>query len=144
MTAVLPRTPPATGTAPALSATGIAVLLLGAFLPIVDFFIVNVALPTIDGDLHASAPALELIVAGYGTAYAALLVVGGRLGDALGRRRVFTAGLVGFTVTSLLCGLAPSIGSLVGFRIAQGATAALIVPQVLATFQAALDGARRA
>ena len=144
MTAVLPRTPPATGTAPALSATGIAVLLLGAFLPIVDFFIVNVALPTIDGDLHASAPSLELIVAGYGTAYAALLVVGGRLGDALGRRRVFTAGLVGFTVTSLLCGIAPSIGSLVTFRIAQGATAALIVPQVLATFQAALDGARRA
>jgi MFS family permease len=144
MSALLTRTSPTSGTAPTLSPAGIAVLLLGAFLPIVDFFIVNVALPTIDASLHASAPTLELVVAGYGTIYAALLVVGGRLGDARGRRRVFAAGLVGFTVTSLLCGLAPSIGALVAFRIAQGATAALIVPQVLATFQAALDGARRA
>src|SRR4051812_47638477 len=144
MTALLTRTA-STGTdAPTLSSAGVAVLLLGAFLPIVDFFIVNVALPTIDASLHASAPTLELVVAGYGTIYAALLVVGGRLGDALGRRRVFTAGLVGFTLTSLLCGLAPSIGALVAFRIAQGATAALIVPQVLATFQAALPAERRA
>src|SRR3954451_4306614 len=148
MTAVLTRNrrslPPGAGEPPQLSAAGIAVLLLGAFLPIVDFFIVNVALPTIDASLHASAPTLELVVAGYGTIYAALLVVGGRLGDALGRRKVFVARLVGFTSTSLLCGLAPSIGALVGFRIAQGATAALIVPQVLATFQAALDGPRKA
>jgi MFS family permease len=143
MTAVLtrPRTAPAV---PHLSAPGVAVLLLGAFLPIVDFFVVNVALPTIDATLHASAPTLELVVAGYGTVYAALLVVGGRLGDALGRRRVFAAGLVGFTLTSLLCGIAPSIWALVAFRLAQGAAAALIVPQVLATFQAALDGPRRA
>jgi MFS family permease len=144
MSAVLTRPAPTATAAPTLSPAGVAVLLLGAFLPIVDFFIVNVALPTIDADLHGSAPTLELVVAGYGTVYAALLVVGGRLGDALGRRRVFAAGLVGFTVTSLLCGLAPSIGALVAFRIAQGATSALIVPQVLATFQAALDGARRA
>src|SRR3954471_15337759 len=148
MTAVLTRNRrsqrPGTGEPPQLSPAGVAVLLLGAFLPIVDFFIVNVALPTIDASLHGSAPTLELVVAGYGTIYAALLVVGGRLGDALGRRRVFAAGLVGFTLTSLLCGLAPSIGALVAFRIAQGATAALIVPQVLATFQAALDGPRRA
>jgi MFS family permease len=129
---------------PTIGPAGIAVLLLGAFLPIVDFFVVNVALPTIDSTLHASAPKLELVVAGYGTVYAALLVVGGRLGDALGRRRVFVAGLVGFTVTSLLCGLAPSIGALVTFRLLQGATAALIVPQVLATFQATLEGQRRA
>jgi MFS family permease len=129
---------------PTLSPAGVAVLLLGAFLPIVDFFVVNVALPTINATLHASAPALELVVAGYGTVYAALLIVGGRLGDALGRRRMFVTGLAGFTVTSLLCGLAPSIGALIGFRLAQAATAALIVPQVLATFQAALDGPRRA
>src|SRR3954447_14169502 len=144
MTAVLTRTAAKTGPAPTLSPAGVAVLLLGAFLPIVDFFIVNVALPTIDASPHASAPTLELVVAGYGTIYAALLVVGGRLGDAFGRRPGFAAGLIGFTITSLLCGLAPSIGALVAFRIAQGATAALIVPQVLATFQAALDGARRA
>jgi MFS family permease len=144
MTAVLHRARTGAPATPHLSALGIAVLLLGAFLPIVDFFVVNVALPTIDSTLHASAPTLELVVAGYGTIYAALLVVGGRLGDALGRRRVFAAGLIGFTITSLLCGVAPSIWALVAFRLAQGATAALIVPQVLATFQAALDGPRRA
>src|SRR5690348_15341752 len=123
MTAAVPRSPARaraarvgvepSATPPTLSPAGVAVLPLGAFLPIVDFFVVNVALPTIDATLHASAPTLELVVAGYGTVYAALLVVGGRLGDALGRRRMFVAGLAGFTVTSLLCGLAPSIGALV-------------------------------
>lgn len=130
--------------APRLRPVGVAVLLLGAFLPIVDFFIVNVALPTIDSTLHASAPTLELVVAGYGTVYAALLVLGGRLGDSWGRRRVFLIGLVGFTLTSLACGLAPSVGVLITARLAQGACAALIVPQVLATFHATLDGPRRA
>jgi MFS family permease len=148
MTTLLARrsaTPVVADTAPpTLGNAGIAVLLLGAFLPIVDFFIVNVALPTIHTTLSASPPSLELVVAGYGTVYAALLVVGGRLGDALGRRRVFVAGLAGFTLTSLLCGLAPSIQTLVAARLAQGAAAALIVPQVLATFTATLDGTRRA
>jgi MFS family permease len=127
-----------------LSALGLAILLCGAFLPMLDFFIVNVALPTIDSTLHGSAPTLELVVAGYGTAYALFLIVGGRLGDAYGRRTVFTLGLAGFTVTSLLCGLAPDIHVLVGARIAQGASSALIVPQVLATFHATLDGPHRA
>jgi len=71
-------------------------------------------------------------------------VVGGRLGDSFGRRRAFMLGLAGFTVTSLLCGLGPNIGSLVAARLAQGASAALIVPQVLATFHATLDGPRKA
>ena len=64
---------------------GVLVLLAGAFLPIADFFVVNVALPTIDRSMHASAPTLELVVAGYGIAYAAVLVLGGRLGDRYGR-----------------------------------------------------------
>jgi EmrB/QacA subfamily drug resistance transporter len=127
-----------------LSTIGLGILLLGAFLPIVDFFIVNVALPTIDATLHASPATLELIVAGYGTAYALLLVVGGRLGDMFGRRSVFMVGLAGFTMTSLLCGLAPNVDLLIGARILQAAAAALIVPQVLATFQATLEGERRA
>src|SRR5690242_11680632 len=63
-----------------LTAAGLAVVLVGVFLPMVDFFIVNVALPTIDRDLHASAPLLELVISAYATAYALLLVVGGRLG----------------------------------------------------------------
>jgi MFS family permease len=127
-----------------LTATGLIVVLVGVFLPMVDFFIVNVALPTIDRDLHASAPLLELVVSAYATAYALLLVVGGRLGDAFGRRRLFLAGMAAFTLTSLACGLAPSAPFLVGARVAQGASAALMVPQVLATIQAATSGERRA
>src|ERR1041384_4752262 len=126
------------------SRLGLAAVLLGAFLSIADFFIVNVALPTIDSRLHASAATLELVVAGYGIPYALLLVLGGRLGDLHGRRRLFMLGMASFTVWSLLCGLAPTAASLVVFRAIQGASAALMVPQVLATIQAACDGQRRA
>lgn len=134
---------PARAASPALSQAGLATLLLGATLPIVDFFVVNVALPTIDRTLHASAATLELVVAGYGTAYALFLVIGGRLGDAVGRRRLFTSGLAAFTVTSLLCGLAPTATTLVLARVAQGAAAALMIPQVLSTIQATTSGERR-
>jgi MFS family permease len=120
------------------------VLLAGAFMPIMDFFITNVALPSIDVTLHASAPQLELVIAGYGVAYAALLVLGGRLGDRYGRRAVFLAALAGFIVASLACGSAPTAGFLIGARIVQGATAALLIPQVLATFHHTLDGERKA
>jgi MFS family permease len=148
MTVQLERQPtvPATRTAdpPALRLTGLVVLLCGGFLPLLDFFIVNVALPTMNATLHASAPMLQLVVAGYGVAYALMLVVGGRLGDATGRRKFFIIGVTGFTVTSLLCGLAPSIGALVALRVLQGASAAMSQPQVLATIHAALDGQRRA
>src|SRR5262245_43351398 len=89
-----------------LTATGLTVVLVGVLLPMLDFFIVNVALPTIDRDLHASQPLLELVVSAYATAYALLLVLGGRLGDALGRKRLFMIGMAAFTVTSLACGLA--------------------------------------
>src|SRR5204862_3636273 len=77
----------------------LAVVLIGAYLAIVDFFIVNVALPSMQTDLHASSAALELVVAGYATAYALTLVTGGRLGDAHGRRRLFGFGLVAFALT---------------------------------------------
>jgi MFS family permease len=93
--------------------------------------------------LHASAPMLQLVVAGYGVAYALMLVVGGRLGDAIGRRQLFVAGVAGFTISSLLCGLAPSIGWLVALRVVQGLSAAMSQPQVLATIHATLDGHRR-
>jgi MFS family permease len=123
---------------------GVLVLLAGAFLPIADFFIVNVALPTIDRTLHASGATLELIVAGYGVAYASVLVLGGRLGDRYGRRRLFLGGMFAFILTSLACGLAPSIWVLIAARIVQGAAAAMLVPQVLATVQATLEGERKA
>jgi EmrB/QacA subfamily drug resistance transporter len=127
-----------------LHALGVLILLAGAFLPITDFFITNVALPSIDASLHASSASLELVIAGYGVAYAALLVVGGRLGDRYGRHRVFLAALVGFVVMSLACGLAPTTGALIAARVVQGATAALLIPQVLATFHHTLEGERKA
>ena len=127
-----------------LSAVGVLILLAGAFLPIMDFFITNVALPSIDSSLHASAASLQLVIAGYGVTYAALLVLGGRLGDRYGRHRLFLAALIGFVLASLACGLAPSVGVLIAARIVQGATAALLVPQVLATFHHTLEGERKA
>lgn len=129
---------------PVLGALGLFTVLLGAALPLIDFFIVNVALPTIDRDLDAGPAMLELVVAGYGLAYAVLLVLGGRLGDMVGRRRLFLIGMAAFGITSLACGLAPDAWTLVGARVAQGAAAALMLPQVLATIQAATRGPRRA
>jgi MFS family permease len=129
---------------PALGGLGLFTVLLAAALPLVDFFIVNVALPTIDKDLAAGDAVLELVVAGYGLAYAVLLVLGGRLGDLFGRRRLFLGGMAAFGLTSLACGLAPDAWSLVAARVVQGASAAAMLPQVLATIQASTQGARRA
>lgn len=122
---------------------GLATVLLGTALPMIDFFIVNVALPTIDTNLHASTATLELVVAGYGIGYALLLVLGGRLGDTFGRRRMFLAGMAAFTLTSLICGIAPTAATLVVARAAQGASAAMMLPQVLSTIQATTTGPRR-
>lgn len=127
-----------------LHTPGVLILLAGAFLPIMDFFITNVALPSIDASLHASASSLQLVIAGYGVAYAALLVLGGRLGDRYGRRRLFLGALVGFVLASLACGVAPTVGMLIAARIVQGAAAALLVPQVLATFHHTLEGESKA
>ncbi|MFI7337994.1 MFS transporter [Streptomyces sp. NPDC050085] len=146
MTTTTQSPPLARSTAPgtALSGPGLFTVLLGAALPLIDFFIVNVALPTIDHDLSASEPVLELVVAGYGIAYAVLLVLGGRLGDLIGRRRLFIGGMAAFGLTSLACGLAPTAGTLVVARVAQGAASAAMLPQVLATIQATTAGPRRA
>jgi MFS family permease len=107
------------------------VLLAGAFIVVLDFFIVNVALPAIALDLGASESSLEWIVAGYGLSFAAFLITAGRLGDHLGRRRVYAAGLGAFTVASAVCGLAPSPTALVIARVAQGMAGAVVMPQVL-------------
>ncbi|WP_435853742.1 MFS transporter [Streptomyces sparsogenes] len=132
------------GAGGALTALGLFTVLLGGSLPLIDFFIVNVALPAMDHDLHAGPALLELVVAGYGVAYAVLLVLGGRLGDTFGRRRLFLAGMAAFGLTSLVCGLAPDAWSLVAGRVAQGASAALLLPQVLATIHSTTSGPRRA
>ncbi len=142
MTATLQR--PTVLPAGSLSPLALVVLLSGVFLAMTDFFVVNVALADIGRDLHASASALETVVAGYAVAYALGLVIGGRLGDAFGRRRLFLIGMAAFTATSALCGLAPTSTALVLARLAQGAAAAAMVPQVLATLQATTIGDARA
>ncbi|MFE2046283.1 MFS transporter [Streptomyces sp. NPDC059477] len=138
--------PPAAAEPAAAGLSGIALLvvLTGYALSIVDASIVNVALSSISDDLHGGPAALELVVSGYGLTYALGLVLGGRLGDAFGRRRLYAYGLAAFTVTSALCGLAPTIEFLVAARLLQGAAAAMLVPQVLATIQAATEGQTRA
>jgi EmrB/QacA subfamily drug resistance transporter len=122
--------------APPLSVIGLITVLFGVLLPMTDFFIVNVALPTMQTDLHSSTALLELVVSGYATAYAVLLVIGGRLGDAHGRKRMFLIGMAAFTIASFLCGIAPTAAALVVARVVQGASAAMMVPQTLSTIQA--------
>lgn len=122
----------------------LAVILLGQFMAILDVNIVNVALPTMRADLHASGSSLQLVVAGYIISYAVLLITGARLGDIAGHRRMFHLGLAVFAAASLACGLAPSTGALVVFRFLQGAGAALLTPQVMSMIQRGFTGAARA
>lgn len=112
------------------------ILLVGAFLPPLDFFIVNVALPSIRWELGASSSAEQLVIASYAALYAVTLTTGGRLGDLFGRGRVFFLGLVGFAAASALCGFAWSPWVLVAGRAVQGLTAAVMAPQALASVQA--------
>jgi EmrB/QacA subfamily drug resistance transporter len=111
------------------------VLLTGAFLPILDFNIVNLALPAIRDDLGATSADLQLVISAYSTTYAVFLITGGRLGDWLGRKRMFTAGVIGFTLASAFCGMARSPGMLVVGRILQALAATIMAPQVLASIR---------
>lgn len=119
------------------------VLVAGTWMIVLDFFIVNVALPSMQSDLHAGVAALEWVVAGYGLTFAALMVVAGRLGDRYGRRRIFSLGLFLFAVTSAACGVAPSPEVLVAARLLQGAAGALISPSVLALIGVIYTGEQR-
>lgn len=126
---------------PPLHAGVLPTVLTGTFMTILDFFVVNVTIPSADRELHAGSGAIEWIVAGYGLAYGSGLVLGGRLGDIAGRRRMFSMGLALFTVASVACGLAPTAAVLVAARVAQGASAALLGPQVLAILRTTYSGA---
>ena len=123
---------------------GLLLLLTGQMLPLIDTSITNVALDSITHSLDASATQLELIVALYGVSFAVCLALGSKLGDNYGRRRLFMCGVVLFGFASLLCGMAGSIGELLAARTLQGAGAALIVPQVLATLHVTLKGSAHA
>src|SRR6266700_2515945 len=122
----------------------LAVLLLGQFMCLVDVMVVNVAMPSIAASLHASGASLQLIVGGYTIAYAMLLITGARLGDRYGRRRTYLAGVLIFTTASLACALAPDSQALIGFRLVQGAGAAMLVPQVFSIIQLNFTGPARA
>jgi EmrB/QacA subfamily drug resistance transporter len=113
------------------------------FMIVLDFFIVNVALPSIRAQLNVGSDATEWIVAGYGLTFAVLLITGGRLGDRYGRRLIFCLGMALFVLASAACGLAPSAAVLVAARLAQGCGGALISPAVLAIIGVSYPGPAR-
>jgi EmrB/QacA subfamily drug resistance transporter len=123
----------------ALAVLGVAYLMV-----VLDVSIVNVALNAIQTDLDFSQSNLQWVVSGYALTFGGFLLLGGRMGDLLGRRRVFIAGLIAFAIFSLLCGLSNSEGMLITFRVLQGAGAALLAPSVFSivavTFE---EGAER-
>jgi MFS family permease len=121
----------------------LAVLLAGNFVTILDLFIVNVALPNIQRDLHASNAELQMIMVAYSVSYGAMLLNGARLGDFYGRRRLFLSGMAIFALASLLCGFASSPWSLIASRALQGIGAALLMPQVYASLRLLFDGDER-
>ncbi|MEH3116681.1 MAG: MFS transporter [Methylorubrum populi] len=119
---------------------GLSILLLAGFVTIFDLFVVNVAIPSMQAELGANLSQIGFIVAGYELAFGVLLVTGGRLGDLYGRRRLFVFGMADFTLASLLCGIAPNVEVLIGARVAQGLTAALLFPQVYASIRVNFSG----
>ncbi|MFH8986875.1 MFS transporter [Streptomyces sp. NPDC017940] len=121
----------------------LAAVLTAQFMALLDVFIVNVAAPSIRTDLHASGAGLQLVIAGYTITYAVLLITGARVGERIGHRRVYLAGLALFTAASLACGLSQSTGQLIVFRLVQGAGSAVMIPQVLSLIQRNFTGEAR-
>jgi EmrB/QacA subfamily drug resistance transporter len=121
----------------------LAIVVAAQFIFVVDAFIVNVAIPSIRAGLHATTGEIQGVIVLYQIAFAALIITGGRLGDIRGSKPVFLLGLIGFTLASLWCGLARSGGELVLGRAVQGAAAALMIPQVLATIHLLFRDAER-
>ena len=122
----------------------LAVVLCAAFLVALNFFIVNVSVPSIRSSLHAGFAEVQFVIASYGLTYSVFLISGGRLGDIYGRKRLFIYGVAGFTAASLFCGMAPSPVFLISARALQGVSAALVFPQVLAIMQVTFPQKERA
>lgn len=117
---------------------------LGSGMAFIDMTVVNVALQRIGTDLDASASGLQWTVNGYILSLAALILLGGSLGDRFGRKRMFLIGVVWFAVASVLCGIAPGVGLLVAARVLQGIGGALLTPGSLAILEASFDPKDRA
>ena len=120
------------------------VTLCVAFMALLDTTIVNIALPTMQAGLNASAGAIQWVVSGYALTFGLVLVTGGRLGDAHGRRPLMLVGLTIFVLSSIACGLAPNIGWLIVGRLVQGAAGGLFVPQNSGILQTYFRGSERA
>ncbi|WP_405161667.1 MFS transporter [Nocardia sp. NBC_01499] len=112
--------------------TAVSVVMIGMFMAILDSYIVVVAGPAIRADLGASEGQLQWILAGYQLSYAVLMITGGRFADMYGRKRIFILGAAVFTLSSIMCAVAQSPGTLIAARVVQGLGAALMVPQVFA------------
>src|SRR5215472_10929800 len=136
------RRPATTGRYPRRWLAAVA-MMIAVLMDMIDVTIVNVALPTIRRDLGASATQLEWVVSAYMLAFAAVLITAGSLGDLLGRKRLFLAGIATFGLASLAAGLAQTPGELIAARVVQGAAAAVMTPQLLATFRTVFSGHER-
>jgi EmrB/QacA subfamily drug resistance transporter len=121
----------------------LAAMCFALFMIMLDNTVMNVALPSIQSDLHASISSLEWVVNGYSLSFAVLLATGGRLGDILGRRRMFMTGVVLFAISSATAGLAPSTTALVASRVTQGIGASLMMPATLSIITNAFPPAER-
>ncbi len=121
----------------------LVVLLTGAFLAPLDFYIVNVAMPSITTGLRATPAEVQLVISGYAVVYAVCLITGGRLGDIFGRKSIFLIGLAGFALASAFCGLAWSPDSLIAARLLQALAAAAMAPQALASVHALFPARER-
>jgi EmrB/QacA subfamily drug resistance transporter len=121
----------------------LAIVLSATFVQLLDASIVSIAIPPIQADLNASYAELELMVGGYLLTFACALLVGGRLGDVYGRKRLFLIGMAGFTAASAMCGFAPGPTTLVVARLLQGLSSGLMFPQVLSVIQVTFPPDRR-
>ncbi|MEK7152936.1 MAG: MFS transporter, partial [Patescibacteria group bacterium] len=119
-------------------------VIIGSGVVFLDGSVVNLALPKIGEELHADFAGMQWVMDGYALSLSALMLLGGSLGDILGRKRVYMTGLIGFALTSLLCGIAPSATVLIAMRVLQGVFGALMVPGALAIINTNFDGAHRA
>src|SRR5829696_4354772 len=141
--ALLHRRAPEAPCGPVQQRWVLAASILGSSLAFVDGTIVNVALPAIQRDLHASVYQAQWVVESYALLLAALLLVGGALGDRFGRRRIFLSGVVLFAAASLACAFSQSVGQLIAARAVQGVGAALLVPGSLALISASFEENQR-
>ena len=117
----------------------LAATILGSSMAFIDSTVVNVAMPALESSLHADIVAVQWVIESYGLFLSALILVGGALGDALGRRTMFFAGIAGFAIASAGCGLSSSITQLVIWRCVQGIAAAFLVPGSLAIISASFE-----